>query len=175
MMPGWRPWTGPADHRRRSTGGRPSRGRRGVVVSLVDRGPLRSGAWPLLAVAGAGVDHPLGFGLEGLDEGEGQPEGVARGLDGCLGVAGVADRPRREVVAQGGVLGVRADDAHGVSSTRNALDPSWLFRAAMFRSTRSLPPTLRCSGRRMVRNTCRPPRRLSRRVERCAQERRPDG
>jgi len=41
---------------------------------------------------------------------------------------------------------------------RNALDPSWLLSAAMFRSTRSVPPTVSESGSCIVMNTCRPPR-----------------
>src|SRR3546814_7000509 len=57
------------------------------------------------------LDQSLGFDLEGVDVGEGQSERVAGGLNGGLGVAGVPDRERRLVVAQGRALGVRADDA----------------------------------------------------------------
>jgi hypothetical protein len=41
----------------------------------------------------------------------------------------------------------------GVTRRRKALLPSWLLRAAMFRSTRSVPPMVRCWGRRIVTKT----------------------
>jgi len=63
-------------------------------------------------VGHACLDEPLGLGLERLAVGERQPEGVARGLHGTLGVLGVPDAETRHVSAQGGGLGVRTHDTN---------------------------------------------------------------
>lgn len=60
-------------------------------------------------------------------------------------------RPARKVFAQ--------TTRTGVTTIRNALDPSWLLKAAMYSSTVSLWPMVIVWGSFIVRKTVRPLRR----------------
>ena len=70
------------------------------------------------------LDQPLGLDLERVYVGEGQSERLAGGLDGGIGVAGVADRERRLVVAQRALWVFAHTTGTGVTRMRNALVPS---------------------------------------------------